>query len=310
MTFISNKLFFTVLGLIIFTILTTVLVIQYINEKNIHIFGIIVSAAINVLLFITIVFNNKINTCIQGTSKIGGVGESDDDDEKTDDFIDITDDFIDTPDVSIPMDPKTTDLEKLQSIIKDKIKDKVKDSPLFNNFFNSPLYDASLYKEIKAYTFSNTITGFESKEELSSLKNNTVLYVTKTGQKYNSAFAALFPKLIELHCFYGIFNRDSDFSLFTNLQKLYLESVVAHRGFIAFSDENIEQLRQLENLKVLSLGKNVVTRQLRGNNIPLLTNLEELICHYGRSGINFIDLKPLKKLKKINGLKCIRWNSY
>lgn len=58
-------------------------------------------------------------------------------------------------------------------------------------------------------------------------------------------------------------------------------------------------LINLANLTVLDCGKN---NNFTARGIVKLINLEELTCHYGKNNINVIDLKPLRKFKKFNGI--------
>lgn len=119
------------------------------------------------------------------------------------------------------------------------------------------------------------------------------------------------PNLIFLDCGYN--NNLTNNALYKLPNLTYLDC-----GFnMKFDDNGISSLRSLKNL-YCSYNLNITNKSLPflinltflscGSNnkftargILNLINLEELICHYGRSNINIIDLKPLRKLKKING---------
>lgn len=120
-------------------------------------------------------------------------------------------------------------------------------------------------------------------------------------------------KLESLNCGYN--------NNFTNKSLIYLSKTLKYLdcGFnLKFDDDGLSSLSILQtlkcsynfnftnkslsylfNLKFLNCGKN---NNFTAIGILKLINLEELICTYGRSNIDIIDLKPLHKLKRINGI--------
>lgn len=98
------------------------------------------------------------------------------------------------------------------------------------------------------------------------------------------------PNLTYLNCGFNLRFTDIGLSTLTNLKTLQC-------GYNSnFTDKS---LPYLINLIFLTCGSN---NNFTARGILNLINLEELVCSYGRNGVNFTDLKPLKRLKKINGI--------
>ena len=143
-----------------------------------------------------------------------------------------------------------------------------------------------------------------------SLCNLTYLYCDKNEFITNNVLYHL-PNLIGLNCGFNPNFNNEGLKLVPNLT--YLDC-----GFsTSFTNEGICILTKLRTLYcncntnftddifiyltdiiILNCGSN---NNFTTKGITKLTNLEELVCRYGRSNISIADLKPLLKLKKVNG---------
>lgn len=98
------------------------------------------------------------------------------------------------------------------------------------------------------------------------------------------------PNLTYLDCGFNTNFTDDGLMTLSNLKTLYCS--------YNFNFTN-KSLPYLPKLIILSCGSN---NNFTARGILNLKNLEELFCFYGRSNINIIDLKPLNKLRRVNGM--------
>lgn len=142
-------------------------------------------------------------------------------------------------------------------------------------------------------------------------QNLTHLYCSE-NEILNDDVLINLPNLIYLDCGYN--NNFTDYSLKRLKNLTFLDCSFCTK----FTDDGLKHLCKLTKLycsyninftnyvlpyltklTFLNCGSN---NNFTARGILNLTNLEELVCRYGRSNVDISDLKPLNKLKKINGI--------
>lgn len=143
------------------------------------------------------------------------------------------------------------------------------------------------------------------------LCTNLLHLCCRSNNNFTDEILDKLPKLKVLKC--GINNKFTDYGLSKLPNLTYLDcgfnTNFTNNGFLSItkllslsisSNTNLTDIcfKYLNRLKMLNCGAN---NKITTDGILQLTNLEELICPYGRNNINLNDLKCLPKLNKVNG---------